>query len=260
MYNKYLDFIVDVAKKTGEIQLSYFRGDNLSIKTKSNIYDVVTRADTESEEFIVNAIAEQYPDHKILGEEGGFSGNPDSDYMWVIDPLDGTTNFSQGIPIFAVSIALMHNGETIAGVVYAPYLDELFMATKNGGAFMKYHGKGVTKIRVSQKQKLNSSVIGTGFPYDKDINPDNNSDNVAQIIPHVRDVRRMGSAAYDLCCVACGLLDGYWEMNLGLWDVCAGNLIVEEAGGIIFEHRRNRGISEIAGNNAIVEEIKKYIK
>lgn len=260
MYSEYLDFIKDIVRKAGDIQLSYFRGDDLGMQTKSNVYDVVTRADKKSEEFIAAAITERFPDHKILGEEGGYRGNDKSDYMWVIDPLDGTTNFSQGLPVFCVSVALTHKGEAIAGAVFAPYLDELFIASKGGGAYMSTGGKELRKIGVSGKTTLDTSVIGTGFPYDKDVNPDNNSDNVAAIVPHVRDLRRMGAAAYDLCCVACGTLDGYWELCVHLWDVCAGNLIVKEAGGTVFDFRQDRGISEIAGNEAIVNQIRKYIK
>ena len=125
---------------------------------------------------------------------------------------------------------------------------------------MSTKGKELHRINVSKKNTLDTSVIGTGFPYDKDVDPDNNSDNVAAIVPHVRDLRRMGAAAYDLCCVACGMLDGYWELCLHPWDVCAGNLIVKEAGGTIFSFRQERGISEIAGNEAIVNQIRKYIK
>lgn len=260
MYKEFLDFILEMVDEVGKIQLSYFRGNDLSITTKSNVSDLVTRVDKESEDFIVKTILERYPDHKILGEEGGIRGNEAADYMWVVDPLDGTTNYSQGLPIFSVSVALQHKGQTIAGVVYAPYIDELFMATKGGGAYMKCRQGEPKKISVSSKSSLRVSLIGTGFPYDKHADPENNSANVAAILPHTRDLRRMGSAAYDLCCVACGLLDGYWEMSLNLWDVCAGNLIVEEAGGIVLHYRTDRNISEIAGNAEIVAEIKQYIK
>lgn len=260
MYNDFLDFIVRTAKSAAEIQLSYFRGEDLRISTKSNISDVVTRADKESEELIVKAIAERYPDHKILGEEGGYRGNPNSDYMWVIDPLDGTTNYSQGLPVFCISIALQHKGQAIAGVVFAPYLEELFTATRGGGAYMQCGDGPAKRIGVGQKQTLASSVIATGFPYDKCANPDNNSDNVARILPHVRDIRRMGAAAYDVCCVACGMLDGYWELAVNLWDVCAANLILEEAGGVIHNFRPDRGVSQIAGNEGIVQQIKNYVK
>lgn len=260
MYKEFLNFTLNMIKEVAAIQLSYFRGNNLGIQTKSNIFDVVTRADKESEEYIAHAIFERYPDHKILGEEGGFRGNKHSDYLWVVDPLDGTTNFSQGLPLFCISVALQYKGETIVGVVYAPYIKELFTAIKGEGAYMSYDSDSFQRIHVSQKQSLSPSVIATGFPYDKDINPDNNSDNLVRIIPHVRDIRRQGTAAYDICCVASGMLDGYWELSLNLWDVCAANLILQEAGGVIDYFRENRGVSEIVGNKIIVNEIKKYIK
>ena len=260
MYEDFLEFAKGLAKEVGKIHLSYFRGNDLNITEKSNSYDVVTRADKESEEFIVQAITKRYPDHKILGEEGGYRGNPDSDYLWAVDPLDGTTNYSQGLPVFSVSIALRHKDETIMGVVYAPYIRECFSAVKGGGAYMQCGDNNPQKISVSAKVSLAYSVLGTGFPYDKDVNPDNNSDNVSRIIPHIRDLRRMGSAAYDLCCVASGMLDGYWELALNLWDVCAGSLIVQEAGGKVQPMRDHRGISLIAGNETLIEQIKKYIK
>lgn len=260
MYDEFLDFIFPLAQGAGKIQLAYFRGNDLGIETKSNVYDVVTRADKESEAYIVQAILGRYPGHAILGEEGGVMGTADSDYRWVIDPLDGTTNFSQGLPLFSVSIALQYKGETVVGVVYAPYLGELFWATKDGGAWMKYGGGEAKRIHVSEKRTLATAVLATGFPYDKDVNPDNNSDNVARIVPYVRDVRRLGSAAYDLSCIAAGLLDGYWELDLHEWDVCAANLIVREAGGVICDFRRNRGVSQAAGNETIVGEILKYIR
>ncbi|MGL5319004.1 MAG: inositol monophosphatase family protein [Bacteroidales bacterium] len=260
MYKEYLDFAVEMAKEVGEVHLSYFRKGNLMADTKSNIYDVVTRADKESEELIVKRVLERYPEHKVLGEEGGFRGNEAAAYVWVVDPLDGTNNYSQGLPVFCVSIGLQLDGETIVGVVYAPCLKELYYATKGGGAFMVGAGGEAERIGVSEKQHLDTSVLATGFPYDKDKNPDNNSDNLSRIIPHIRGIRRMGAAAYDLCCVAAGWLDGYWELALQPWDVCAGNLIVEEAGGEIKYFREKRGISEMAGNKAIICEIEKYIR
>ena len=260
MYQEFLDFIFPLAEGAGKIQLAYFRGDDLAIRTKSNVYDVVTRADKESEAYIAAAILERWPDHEILGEEGGSMGRAGSDWRWVVDPLDGTTNYSQGLPVFSVSIALQYRGETIAGVVYAPYLNELFWASKGGGAYMKSRSGEVKRLQVSAKQTLATSVLATGFPYDKDVNPDNNSDNVARIVPYVRDIRRLGSAAYDLSCIAAGLLDGYWELDLHEWDVCAANLIVREAGGVVCDFRRNRGVSQAAGNEVLVGEMLKYIR
>lgn len=252
--NQTLELAIDWAKKVGEIHLSYFRGNNLDIHTKSNVFDVVTRADKESEAFLIAKIREHFPDHAILGEETGKHEGV-GDYLWAIDPLDGTNNFSQGLAVFTVSIGLQYQGKTILGVVYAPYLRELYTAVRGQGAFLNEKA-----IHVSAKGDLAHSVLGTGFPYDKDVNPDNNIANLAAILPHLRGIRRMGSAAYDLCCTAAGWLDGYWELSLNLWDICAGALIVEEAGGCVVSFRENRGISIIAGNTLIIDKIQEKIK
>ena len=260
MYGDYLDLAVRAARAAGEIQRSYIRGGDLMIRTKTNPSDVVTRADRESEEAIARMIASRYPDHALLGEEGGDRGSAASEWRWVVDPLDGTTNYSQGLPVFAVSIALRHCGETVAGAVDAPWLDELYTAVKGGGAWLHRGADAPRRLHVGGKERLATSVLGTGFPYDKDVDPDNNSDNLARILPHVRDIRRMGAAAYDLCCIASGTLDGYWELALHEWDVCAGELIVREAGGVIHPLREGRGVSIAAGNRAIVQEMLKYIR
>lgn len=242
------------AKEVGKIHLSYFRGTNLGIETKSNIYDVVTRADKQGEAFLLEQIQKLFPGHGILGEESG-AHTGTGDYLWVLDPLDGTNNFSQGLPVFTVSIGLQYKGETVLGVVYAPYFNEMYTAVKGKGAYL--NGE---PIRVSGKSALEESVLGTGFPYDKDVNPDNNAANLASILPHLRGIRRMGSAAYDLACVAAGFLDGYWELALHSWDMCAGALLVEEAGGIVRSFREDRGISIMAGNENLVKKIGEKIK
>lgn len=260
MFEEYLDFAVGMVREAGRIQLSYFRGDDLAMKTKSNVSDVVTRADRESEELIVRSILERYPTHAILGEEGGARGDAASEWRWVVDPLDGTTNYSQGLPVFCVSIALQYRGETVVGVVYAPYLRELFTAVRGGGAWCRRGDGEPVRLHVSTKQRLDCSVVATGFPYDKSENPDNNSDNVARILPHVRDVRRMGAAAYDLSCVAAAMLDGFWELNLHEWDVCAASLLVIEAGGVVESLRADRGVSPVAGSAALVEQMKRYVR
>lgn len=260
MFEEYLDFAVGMAREAGRIQLSYFRGDDLAMKTKSNVSDVVTRADRESEELIVRSILERYPTHAILGEEGGARGDAASEWRWVVDPLDGTTNYSQGLPVFCVSIALQYRGETVVGVVYAPYLRELFTAVRGEGAWCRRGDGEPVRLHVSTKQRLDCSVVATGFPYDKSENPDNNSDNVARILPHVRDVRRMGAAAYDLSCVAAAMLDGFWELNLHEWDVCAASLLVIEAGGVVESLRADRGVSPVAGSAALVEQMKRYVR
>ena len=251
--NQALEYAVAWAKEVGKIQLSYFRGNDLGIQTKSNVYDVVTRADKESEAFLLDKIQKHYPGHAVLGEESGAHAGT-AEYRWVIDPLDGTNNYSQGLPVFTVSIGLQYRGETLLGVVYAPYLNELYTAIRGKGAFLNN-----APIHVSDKTELDRSVLATGFPYDKGIHPVNNIDNLSRILPHLRGIRRMGSAAYDLCGVAAGFLDGYWELGLKLWDVCAGVLVVQEAGGHVEPFREDRGIAILAGNAGIVEKMKEYI-
>ena len=248
-----LALAVEWAKEVGEVQRSYFRSGHLELETKSTVHDVVTKVDKLSESMLIERIGKCFPNHSVLGEESG-EHDAHSDYLWVVDPLDGTNNYSQGLPVFCVSIGLQYRGETLLGVVYAPYLNELYTAIRGKGAFLNN-----VPIHVSDKTELDRSVLATGFPYDKDVNPDNNSDNVARIIPYVRDVRRLGSAAYDLSCVAAGLLDGYWELDLHEWDVCAANLIVREAGGVVADFRPDRGVSQAAGNETLVREILKYV-
>lgn len=244
-----IDSIVDNmhkwAHEVGDVQLRYFRGNNLGISSKHDESDIVTNADKASERVLIDHIHATYPHHSILSEESGETEG-DSDYRWVIDPLDGTTNFSEGLPTFCVSIGLQYKGETIAGVVFAPYLREMFHAVKGHGAFL--NGKS---IHVSGKQSIAKAVVNTGFPYSKHINPDNNFDNVGNIFTHTRALRINGSAAVDLCYIAAGYLDGYWELDLHEWDVCAGILILREAGGCAGRFRSDRGISIVAGTPAI---------
>ena len=217
------------AKEVGEIQYSYFRSGYLELETKSTVHDVVTKVDKLSESMLIERIGKCFPDHSVLGEESG-EHDAHSDYLWVVDPLDGTNNYSQGLPVFCVSIGLQYRGETLLGVVYAPYLNELYTAIRGKGAFLNN-----APIHVSDKTELD------------------------RILPHLRGIRRMGSAAYDLCGVAAGFLDGYWELGLKLWDVCAGVLIVQEAGGHVEPFREDRGIAILVGNAGIVEKMKEYI-
>ncbi len=233
------------AREAGAVHMRYFRGNELDIRSKLNDSDVVTAADKAAEKVLIDHIREAYPDHSILSEESGADQHA-GDYRWVIDPLDGTTNFSQGLPLFSVSIGIEHNGETVVGVVFAPYLNELFHAVRGEGAWL--NGEPVS---VSGKTTLEQSVVATGFPVDKLENPDNNLDNVARVMPLVRGMRRLGSAAIDLCYVAAGFLDGYWELNLHAWDASAGLLIVEEAGGSYTHFRTDRNISVVAATPAI---------
>ena len=236
------------AKEAGAKQLEHFRHGNLGIKAKLNKNDIVTIADKESESIIISHIRATYPNHSILSEESGSSGRGDTE--WIIDPLDGTTNFSSGLPQFCVSIGIKVNGETIIGVVYAPYLDELFTSIKGEGAMLN----GIP-IKCGNKTDIAEAVVSTGFPVDKNTTSDNNLDNVARILPLVRGLRRMGAAAIDICYVAAGFLDAYWELNLHEWDVCAGLLIAEEAGATRKFFRDDRNVSVLVASPDIAHMI-----
>lgn len=237
------------ALAAGEIQLGYFRSDRLDIRAKLNDSDVVTAADKAAERLIIDSIHAKYPTHSILSEESGADSH-DSPYRWIIDPLDGTTNFSAGLPLFSVSIGLEYRGEMLLGVVYAPYLREMFHAVKGCGAYLND-----TPIHPSSTDRLSHAVVATGFPVDKDTTPDCNLDNVARVLPLVRGMRRLGSAAIDLCYVAAGYLDAYWELNLHAWDVAAGSIIIAEAGARLTHFRHDRNLSVMASNPALHQAI-----
>jgi myo-inositol-1(or 4)-monophosphatase len=192
--------------------------------------DLVTIADRNSEILIRERIKKNWPTHDVLGEEQGLV-DTGSDYRWYVDPLDGTTNFAHGFPIFCVSMALEHRGKRIAGVVYDPTRDELFAAEQGSGAYMNQQ-----RIQVSKTSTLAECLVATGFPsHKRHKNP--NIYFYHQITLRTHGVRRAGSAALDLCCVASGRFDGFWEFNLNPWDTAAGVLIVEEAGGKVTDFR-----------------------
>jgi myo-inositol-1(or 4)-monophosphatase len=188
--------------------------------------DLVTEADRKSEALIRERIAARWPNHDILGEENGLV-DTGSEYRWYVDPLDGTTNFAHGFPVFCVSMALEYQEQRVAAVVYDPTRDELFAAEKGSGAFL--NGQ---PIHVSQAANLQECLLATGFPSRKrHQNPNIHFYHQLTLLTH--GVRRAGSAALDLCCVACGRFDGFWEFNLNPWDTAAGVLLVEEAGGTV---------------------------
>lgn len=244
-----LDNAIAMARKAGEVLLSYFRSNAIEVTAKLNDYDIVTTADKASENLIVSTIRQLYPTHSIITEESG-ELLEESDLRWVIDPLDGTTNFSQGLPIFSVSIAVEYKGNPIVGVVYAPYLNELFYSTEDSGAY--FNGK---QLKCSGKERLEEAVVVTGIPYDKRENPDNNIKELSKVAPKVRGLRRMGSAALDLCYVAAGFFDAYWELNLKRWDVAAGILIAREAGAKLFSIRENRNHSILMAAPGICDKM-----
>jgi len=190
--------------------------------------DFVTEVDKNAEEIIISTIQKSYPDHAFLAEESGQRG--ESDYLWIIDPLDGTTNFLHSFPHFAVSIALKQKGILNQAVVYDPLKQELFTATKGKGAQLNNR-----KIRVSSKKELDGALLGTGFPYSDEKAMLKFIESYKALFPKVAGIRRAGVASLDLAYVASGRLDGFWEFNLKPWDIAAGVLLIQEAGGISAE-------------------------
>ena len=216
---------LEAALKAGKI-LKENIGKNFSVSYKSD-KNLVTDVDKLAEKTILGIIKERFPAHSILTEEKGEESKR-SPFKWIIDPLDGTTNYAHGFRIFCVSIGIEKDGEVILGVVYDPANEELFTATKNGGAYLNN-----IKISVSSISSIADSLLATGFPYYIKKNPNNNFDNFKNFAFHAQAIRRAGSAALDLCYVACGRFDGFWESGLNPWDVAAGSLIVAEAGGFV---------------------------
>lgn len=220
-----IEYIIDLAKKAGEILRQRFNEPH-QIEYKGEI-DIVTEADKESETCIIGQIRRDFPDHTIVSEESGYLDG-DSQHAWYIDPLDGTTNFAHGVPIYSVSIAYAFEGKMTLGVVYDPMQNECFSAVLGQGAWL--NGR---PLRVSQETDLGRSLLVTGFPYDIRTNPITNLDHYAWFSLRAMAVRRLGSAALDLVYVAAGRMEGYWETVVKAWDVAAGALIVREAGGIV---------------------------
>lgn len=216
--------VIDIVDHAGNLVLNKLQS-GFTVSQKGRI-DLVTDADRGSEEYIVQQLRKEFPGHSIVGEENGRHEMQGSDYVWYIDPLDGTTNYVHRVPYFAVSVALAHKGEIILGVVYNPASGERFTAEKEKGSFLNG-----SRIRVSETECLEQSLLVTGFPYDIRTTERDNMAEFARVTKRSQGVRRTGSAALDLCHVACGRFDGYWEANVNVWDIAAGSLIVTEAGG-----------------------------
>lgn len=228
-----LNDLMYIAKSSGEIIRSYF-GKKFSIEFKTDVKNLVTEADKESEKTIIDFIKNKYPTHGILAEESGSQLNS-ADYTWVIDPLDGTSNFAHGLPIFSVSIGIQYKEETIMGAIYDINRDILYFAEKGAGAF-----RDGNKISVSKNSKIEESFLVTGFPYNISENPENAFEKFIAMTKASRAVRRLGSAAIDFCYLAEGVFDGFWEVHLNPWDICAGKLLVEEAGGLVTDFNNNK--------------------
>lgn len=222
-YEKILNIAKEAALTAGKFLKENVAG-HTEIEYKGDI-DLVTQRDRQSQQIIYKIIKDNFPQHSILGEED-LSVEKDNEFLWLIDPIDGTTNFAHSLPIFCVSIAFLKKGIPRVGVVYVPMLDEMFHAVCGKGAFLNEK-----QIHVSKKTELGKSLLATGFPYDRRESEINNVNHFNKFIVRALCIRRMGSAAIDLCYTAAGRYDAFWELKLHPWDTAAGLLLVEEAGG-----------------------------
>lgn len=226
---QFLTVAKDAAQKAG-LMLKKNLVESMEIQFKGAV-DLVTNFDTQSQKIIFNHLSSHFPDHDFIAEED-LSQKKNQEYRWIIDPLDGTTNYAHRFPIFTVSIGLEAKGEIVLGLVYDPMREEMFTALKGEGAFLN----GET-IKVSSVEELDKSLVATGFPYDLRVSEENNIVHFNHFLVRVQGVRRCGSAALDLCYVACGRFDGFWELKLRSWDMAAGALIVQEAGGHVSDFK-----------------------
>ena len=226
-----LNIAVRAARRAGSIiNRASLEGGALQVRSKQ-ANDFVTQIDQASEQAIMETVRKAYPDHGFLCEESG-ADRPDAETVWIIDPLDGTTNFIHGFPQYCVSIAVRSRGALAHAVVYDPIRNELFTASKGGGAFLNDR-----RIRVSKAVKLNEALVGTGFPFKELSRLDLYTRQLQTMMKTCAGVRRAGSAALDLAYVACGRLDAFWELGLSPWDMAAGALLIQEAGGLVGDLR-----------------------
>jgi myo-inositol-1(or 4)-monophosphatase len=248
-----VEFMKELASEAGAIVASYFEGQ-FKVESKDSApsgIDIVTDADKASERFIMDQIGKNFPTHDILTEETP-TESTGAKYLWIVDPLDGTVNFAHSYPHFGISIALMEDNEIIAGVIFDPVRQEMFWASKGSGAFLNR-----ARIHVSENERLFACILGTGFPYDKAESRVNNLEEFCTVTPLAQGVRRSGSAALDLAWVACGRLDGFWELKLKPWDFSAGIVLVKEARGKVTDrHGGAMGLSSqsILATNFLIHD------
>lgn len=219
-----IDKIIEISKEAGELIRDSFR-TSFQMEYKTGASNLVTEIDKKSEKIIIDYVKKNFPGHGIMAEETG-EQDKSAEYIWFIDPIDGTNNFAHGLPIFSVSIGVQKNGKTIAGVVYDVMQDIIYSCEAGGGAYANER-----KLKVSTNADLEQSMLVTGFPYDMAERGDSLLRVFGAFLKKARGIRRLGSAALDLCYVADGVFDGFWEGFLYPYDVCAGSLLVEEAGG-----------------------------
>ncbi|HSN39102.1 MAG TPA: inositol monophosphatase family protein [Burkholderiales bacterium] len=251
-----LNIAVKAARRAGSLINRAARNLDIVVAREKAANDYVSEVDHEAEQAIIRTLLEAYPDHSILAEESGASGK--SEYQWIIDPLDGTTNFLHGFPQYAVSIALAHKGLITQAVIYDPGRNDLFTATRGRGAYLNE-----TRIRVSKRAQLRTGLVGTGFPFRQFEHVDAYLGMFRDMIGNTAGVRRPGAAALDLAYVAAGRLDGFWELGLSPWDIAAGSLLVTEAGGLIGDLEGNENYmgsgNVVAGNPKVFVEMLKLL-
>ncbi|MEI7590244.1 MAG: inositol monophosphatase family protein, partial [Deltaproteobacteria bacterium] len=254
--NQMKEVALAVALKAGHFLKDTIKNVH-TIEYKGEI-DIVTEADKMAEEIIVGSLQKNFPHHDILSEEVG-SINRGSEFRWIIDPLDGTTNFAHAYPVFCVSIALEVAGDVVLGVIYNPMLDEMFFVRKGDGSFL--NGK---PILCSNEKELGKSLLATGFPYDIRSNQDNNLNYFSVMAKRARAIRRAGSAALDMAYLAMGRFDGFWELRLKAWDTAAGALLIREAGGMVTDLEGNEFTLSsphiLASNGKIHEQMLTVLK
>jgi len=258
LFSRLTTVAILAAQRAGDVVRRGY-GNTFSFNAKEGRYDLVTEIDIASENEIKSCIKEFFPEHSFLCEEGGSEGENPTAIRWVIDPLDGTVNFVHGIPMFSISVAATFNGEVLSGVVFHPLLNELFVAERGKGAFL--NGK---RLSVTKSDILETSFIATGFPYNVYENPHHCIELFSSFAKMGTPIRRIGSAALDLSYVAAGRFDAFWEVSLKPWDICAGKLLIEEAGGKItrFDGTAINDLNEgtvIASNGKLHDQVTKSI-
>ncbi|MFN0160621.1 MAG: inositol monophosphatase family protein [Burkholderiales bacterium] len=253
-----LNIAVKAARKAGSVILRASRDvDLLKVESKRQ-NDFVTEVDRAAEAAVIGVLREAYPNHSILGEESGLSKGSQAEFQWIIDPLDGTTNFIHGVPQYCVSVGLLHKGIPTQAVIYDPNRNELFTATRGSGAYANDR-----RLRVSRRERINEALIGTGFPYSKVESLERYIEMFRKVTLNCAGIRRPGAAALDLAYVAAGRFDGFWEMGLSPWDMAAGILLITEAGGLVGNFQGETGYMEsgeiVAGNPKVFAQLVQLI-
>ncbi|MBU2979170.1 inositol-1-monophosphatase [Alteromonas sp. C1M14] len=254
-----LNIAVRAARVAGQIIVRGFENRSDLTKEIKGVNDYVTLIDKEAEQAIINKIQQSYPDHCFLGEESGETHGTETEFQWIIDPLDGTTNFIKGIPHFAVSIALLHKGRLDQAVVFDPIRSEIFTASRGQGAQVNGY-----RIRTTKPKDLSETVLATALPFKEKAQFGEFALSLNKIFRECGDIRRGGSAALDMAYVAAGRMDGYWERGIKAWDIAAGELLVREAGGLVTDFVGNNDPMYkgeiVAGSPKVVQNLVKHLK